>query len=206
VKIKKTFYLITSFCLVTATVLQFTKSISAATEQWSFSNGNAYFLDGRVGIGTTNPAKKLEVAGSMQIGRSDGASLAINTLSGSVRLNTQGSDLIITSGNVGIGTFDPTKKLSVNGTIRAKEIIVDSGWADFVFEPDYKLISLEELDSYIKQNKHLPDLPTSSEVSQAGVALGEVISRLLQKVEELTLYTIQQQQEINHLNNIILNK
>ncbi|HOE05811.1 MAG TPA: hypothetical protein PLZ52_11380 [Bacteroidales bacterium] len=94
------------------------------------------------------------------------------------------------SGNVGIGTSSPTYKLSVNGTIRSKEVIVNTGWSDFVFFDDYKLMSLPELEKYIRENKHLPDIPTTSEVESNGVLLGDISSKLLQKVEEQTLYTI----------------
>ncbi len=96
-------------------------------------------------------------------------------------------------GNVGIGTTNPQNKLDVNGTIRAKEIKVESGWADFVFDEDYNLPSLEEVSSHIKENKHLPGIPSATEVAKDGVNLGEMNVKLLQKIEELTLYVIKQQ-------------
>lgn len=112
-------------------------------------------------------------------------------------------NLIINAGggNVGIGTATPdvNYKLSVNGKIRAKEIRVETGWSDFVFGNDYKLMTLEELDKYIKENKHLPDIPTESEVKENGVELGDMSSKLLQKIEELTLYLIEQKDEIEKL-------
>ena len=99
--------------------------------------------------------------------------------------------MIHENGNVGIGTALPTHKLAVNGTIRAKELIIDSGWADFVFEDDYKLKSLQEVEEYIQTNGHLPDVPSASEVAANGVSVGEMQSKLLQKIEELTLYVIE---------------
>ena len=102
--------------------------------------------------------------------------------------------------NVGIGTLDPQGyKLAVNGTIRAKEIKVDSDWADFVFKKDYKLPALGEVKKHITEKGTLPGIPSESDVKANGVSLGEVNALLLQKIEELTLYVIKQQEEIEQL-------
>ncbi|QLE02012.1 hypothetical protein HX109_10770 [Galbibacter sp. BG1] len=102
------------------------------------------------------------------------------------------------AGNVGIGTEDPGSwKLAVNGKIRAKEIKVETvGWSDFVFEKDYNLPTLEEVDQHIKQKGHLKDIPSAKEVAENGIFLGKMDAKLLQKIEELTLYTIEQQKLI----------
>lgn len=100
---------------------------------------------------------------------------------------------------IGIGTNNPQYKLDVNGTIRAKEIKVETGWADFVFAPDYNLPSLEEVEAHIKAHKHLEGIPSEADVKENGVDLGEMNVKLLQKVEELTLYMIQQKKEIESL-------
>tara|TARA_B110000908_G_C10126573_1_gene390174 strand:- start:217 stop:954 length:738 start_codon:yes stop_codon:yes gene_type:complete len=111
----------------------------------------------------------------------------------------QGDGLRVSSGNVGIGTAD-TKgfKLGVHGKIAAEEVKVAlyNNWADFVFEKEYKLPTLKEVESHIKENGHLKDIPSAKEVAKNGIYLGEMNSKLLQKIEELTLYTIQQQKEI----------
>lgn len=74
-----------------------------------------------------------------------------------------------------------TYKLSVNGKIRAKEVVVETNWPDFVFAEDYKLPSLAEVEHFIKKHKHLPDIPSQQQVADQGVNLGEMQARLLQK-------------------------
>lgn len=106
-----------------------------------------------------------------------------------------------TSGvGVGLGTSPDTDfatgyRLKVNGKIRAKEVKVETNWSDFVFAPDYKLMPLGELERSIQAQGHLPGIPSAQEVGRDGVAVGEMESRLLQKVEELTLYVIQLSKE-----------
>lgn len=105
------------------------------------------------------------------------------------------------SERVGIGTTSPdiNYMLSINGKIRAKEVVVETGWADFVFEDDYNLISLAELENFVIENNHLPGIPTEEEVKNNGVSVGEMNSKLLQKVEELTLYVIELNKKIEML-------
>lgn len=101
------------------------------------------------------------------------------------------------SGNVGIGTLNPGSfKLAVEGKIGAREVKVQSsGWADFVFAEDYVLPPLAEVEQFIKENKHLPEVPSEAEVKENGIELGKMDALLLQKIEELTLYMIELKKE-----------
>ena len=103
-------------------------------------------------------------------------------------------DLTIQSGTgrLGIGTASPTEKLHVNGKIRASAPV----WADFVFEPEYELSSIQEVDDFIQENGHLEGIPTEEEVLKNGVDLTLMDAKLLQKIEELTLHLIDQNKKL----------
>ncbi|WP_271425072.1 hypothetical protein [Aequorivita sinensis] len=116
------------------------------------------------------------------------------------------------NGKIGIGTSNPDELLTVKGKIHTQEVLVDLDGAvapDYVFEqyftgtsslmPEYNLISLEELELYLKENNHLPNIPSADTMKAEGISLKEMNLLLLQKIEELTLYTLQQQKEIDAL-------
>jgi len=107
----------------------------------------------------------------------------------------------IVNGQVGIGLANPDKMLTVNGAIHAKEIIVDVNdpLADYVFHPDYELMPLHKVEAFVKTNHHLPEIPSAAEVKENGLNMGEMQNKLLQKIEELTLYMIEQQKQIEEL-------
>ena len=91
-------------------------------------------------------------------------------------------------------------KLGYDGLLMAKEIKVTlDGWPDYVFGKDYRLMSLPETEAYIKENGHLPDIPSAEEVEAEGLSLGEINKALIQKVEELTLHVIELQKQIDEL-------
>ncbi|MCL1666891.1 GAS domain-containing protein [Elizabethkingia ursingii] len=202
--------------------------------------------DGNIGIGTTNPENSeswnrvLEVKGN-ETSKFINSTSTISTgiwshdygfygspaggMAGtstnhpySLVTNKTPKMTISTDGNIGIGTTNPQNKLDVNGTLHAKEVKVDMiGWADFVFEKDYQLPTLDEVEQHIHEKGHLPNIPNTKEVTKNGLSLGESQKLLLQKIEELTLYSIeqnklnkeqsellrQQQQEIQELRNEI---
>jgi len=178
---------------------------------------------GDVGIGTTAPAHKLDVRGNMrlgngsefeqdihfwsgngswQVGTNDAGNGALNNqfyiyddAVGQYRLTVQRS-----TGYVGIGTTTPQSALAVNGKITAKEVEVTlAGFPDYVFEPDYDLMTLEEVEAYIQEHGHLPHVPSACEVEENGLGLGEMNKILLEKVEELTLHLIEKEAELKQL-------
>ncbi|WP_312993029.1 hypothetical protein [Chryseobacterium flavum] len=133
-----------------------------------------------------------------------------------LHINPLGNNVILSreAGNVGIGTENPDQKLTVKGKIHAEDVIVDMNIpADYVFEkyfdgqspirPDYEMPGISELESFVKEHKHLPEIPSAEEILNGGVGLGEFQMKLLQKIEELTLYIISQNKEIENLKSII---
>jgi hypothetical protein len=113
-------------------------------------------------------------------------------------------------GNVGIGTANPDAKLTVKGKIHAEEVLVDLKVpADYVFQKyytgasslkeSYKMPTLEEVEAFTKKNHHLPEIPSAKQLQTEGLHIKEMTVLLLQKVEELTLYTIEQEKQIKGL-------
>ncbi|MBW8683466.1 hypothetical protein [Chitinophaga rhizophila] len=109
-----------------------------------------------------------------------------------------GNGIWKSDGNVGIGTTTlGTYKLAVNGTIGAKKVkVTQAGWADYVFNDEYILPSLDSVEQFIKKNRHLPEIPSEAEVISDGQDVGEMNKLLLKKVEELTLYLIEMRKEL----------
>ncbi|MFT3868482.1 MAG: hypothetical protein QM715_08290 [Nibricoccus sp.] len=175
--------------------------------------------NGSVGIGTTSPSKTLEVCGSVAISNSGklGSGLGYgtptaaqagtlelyNNATGNTTLQSGTSYSLLLNpegGNVGIGTTSPTEKLSVNGRIRAREVVVETtNWSDYVFADGYKLQPLTEVEQHIIIEKHLPGVPSAKDVAEKGVSMGEMQAILLAKIEELTLHAIRQEKRIEAL-------
>ena len=167
--------------------------------------------NGNVGIGIQNPATRLHVDdGALKIGASasaserlknilqfgDGAYVQIGEWEKDDYLSFKAAGYNFTTGNVGIGTAKPIYKLDVAGIIRAEELIVETTGADFVFADDYQLRSLSEVEAFISENKHLPEIQSAYEMQKDGVSVSGLQTQLLQKIEELTLYILQQEKRI----------
>ncbi|MEP5340000.1 MAG: hypothetical protein ABJL44_07360 [Algibacter sp.] len=176
----------------------------------------------KVGIGTTSPASQFDVRTSdnkgIWLNFNDESAITFFPNNGnSVFHLSHGHDnklyisqggivganklmTFVNNGNVGIGTIIPDSKLTVAGNIHAREVkvTIDAG-ADFVFNTDYKLRPLHEVSQFIKEHKHLPEIASEKEMQENGLHLAEMNIKLLQKIEELTLYTIEQQKEITTL-------
>ena len=109
---------------------------------------------------------------------------------------------ITPAGNVGIGTPVPQAKLAVNGDIYSKKVkVTQIGWPDYVFQTSYRLRPLSEVEQYIKQYHHLPEMPSAEEVEKNNLDLGDTQAALLKKIEELTLYVIEQNKKNEEQNN-----
>lgn len=128
---------------------------------------------------------------------------------GALGIMAGGAQSVLTwtsAGNVGIGT-DNTQgyKLAVKGSMIAEEVVVKlyATWPDYVFGKKYNLETLSEVEKFIVENNHLPNVPSEIEVKESGINLGEMDAILLRKIEELTLYTIEQQKLIEKQGNLI---
>ncbi len=189
---------------------------------WEKSGDNIFYNNGKVGIGTDNPKMELDLRGKLNIASNqpqlfledtsgDTGSWSINNYNGHLNFDNptigyaNRKVTFKSNGRVGIGTTSPAYELAVNGTIRCKQLIVDTGWSDFVFRDDYKLPPLSEVDQFIKQKGHLPGIPSEAEVKEKGVNVGDISSKLLQKIEELTLYVIDLKKENDILKEKIAN-
>lgn len=128
------------------------------------------------------------------------------TNTGTARFRGNGNNYF--QGNVGIGTLSPQAKLAVEGDILAKEIKVktDITVPDYVFQDSYELASLEEVERYIKANKHLPEVPSAAEIKKDGLDLAQMNLLLLKKIEELTLYIIEQNKQLEKVRKSADNK
>lgn len=131
---------------------------------------------GKVGIGTATPSEKLDVNGNIY---------------------TNGKILINQANTSAVTPY----ALAVNGTaIFTKAVVkLNSNWPDYVFEPEYGLLPIAQLEKYVQENKHLPGIPAAAEVSKEGIDLGNTQTQQLQKIEELTLYIIELNRKIEAL-------
>lgn len=179
------------------------RNFSSSSIAFSFRNSSdgkllTVLSSGNVGVGTINPLAKLDVNGTLRTNNT------ISLISGvTTYINLSSGDSYFNGGGLAIGKTTPSigYKLDVNGKVRANEIVVNTTGADFVFDDNYRMRTLNEIETFIKENKHLPEIPTAEEMQQSGMNLSEINTKLLQKVEELTLYIIEQEKRIQALEN-----
>ncbi|WP_113614389.1 hypothetical protein [Chitinophaga flava] len=203
--------------------LMASKTLSFSTDNFRDTSQSKELMtilnNGNIGIGTTKPGAPLSFAsyvGAKILLYGDSAlnfGLGIQNYLLQIYTSGKNSDIafgygssaaftetmrIKGNGNVGIGTKDPGDyKLAVEGKIGAREVEVKSGpWPDFVFDKKYTLRTLQEVEDFISTNKHLPEIPSEETVKKEGINLGNMNALLLQKIEELTLYVIDQDKRI----------
>ncbi|WP_375444382.1 hypothetical protein [uncultured Fibrella sp.] len=183
-------------------------------------NGTSYtvYFTVQSGVTVTASAGNVNAAGSQVTGVPAGSNVTIyaTLTAGCTSQQTASSpagcgggtvDLTNINGYVGINTLNnggskadgEVFRLAVKGKVLAEEVRVRTGWSDFVFDQDYKLSTLSTVERHIKRYKHLPGIPPATEIQANGVDLGKSQTLLLQKIEELTLYAIQQQKQIERL-------
>lgn len=172
----------------------------------TLGGSGSMFLGYQAGYNETG-SNKLYIANSNTAnplikGEFDNKNLKINT----------GATVSQTLGFLAVGNFDaafampsPTNSYRLivqDGIITEKIKVAVKGtadWADYVFEPSYKLMSLDKVESFVKENKHLPNVPSAEEMSKNGLDVTQTSAKLMEKIEELTLYMIEMNKEIKAL-------
>lgn len=169
---------------------------------------------GKVGIGNvTSPSAKLHIKADsdekadLMLEATGTSAIYFKNKNNSISLTgnimtLSAGGFSYTNGNVAIGTMPNNDyKLAVKGVIRSEEVVVElmTSWPDYVFASDYSLPKLNEVKAFVNKNGHLPGLPSASQVSEEGLGLGDINAKLLEKIEELTLYIIEQEERIQKL-------
>jgi hypothetical protein len=186
---------------IQGSLLQIYSSANNADIAFGYGSSNAFtenarlFGNGNMHIGRYSTWAT--VADNRKINFGDGDYTYIGEIGADDRLELQAGSFNFKNGDVFIGTNDFIKgagyKLRVGGKIFSEEVRVQlqSAWPDYVFEKKYEKLSLEELEKYVNEKKHLPNIPSAEEVEKNGQHLGEIQSKMLEKIEELSLYIIE---------------
>ncbi|MCL2041849.1 MAG: hypothetical protein FWG84_07415 [Bacteroidales bacterium] len=178
---------------------------------WTFYDGSTNKIIGRNTYWNGSNFVRMQQGYASQITFDNNGNLMFHTAptgnAGSI-VSAWNTVAVKNNGSVGIGTTDTGNyKLKVDGVINCTEVVVTAGgqldkgdeWPDYVFADDYNLRSLDEVASYIEQHQRLPEIPSAADVAEKGVSLLEINTLLLKKVEELTLYIIDLQNQVDEL-------
>jgi hypothetical protein len=170
---------------------------------------NFIVRNGKLGVNTSTPQAPLHVTGNDGLINLEGANTAFtqyfplgyaNGRKAWVGFGSSGSNNFTisnekTGGNIAF--MASGGNVIVDATLKAKQVIVQSNvWADYVFDPIYKLLPLPQLKAYIEANKHLPNMPSTAEVKANGISISDMQTKQMEKIEELTLYIIQQDEQL----------
>ncbi len=176
-----------------------------ATGQGTFDNGQVYTAsDGNIAQQYFEAANNHKLAVGIH---DNGQAFLMNQSANTMALGVGNTEnlWLLNNGNIGIGTDSPEQKLHVAGNMRVVEVeatdveVRPSGWADFVFAPEYSLQPIEAVKQFIEANHHLPGVPSAAQVAEEGISVAEMQKTLLQKIEELTLYVIDLKEENQQL-------
>jgi hypothetical protein len=201
----------------------------SGTSPWQSNVSDIYFNTGNVGIGTDSPDAKAHISGEIEVLRLESTSDPLlsfysgssykawmqafgddfyitNRMTGRLRLRTSNVDRLVIEGNgnvvIGATSGATDYKLSVNGKMACEEILIDDQgyWPDYVFAENYKLMPIDELEKSIEENHHLPGMPSAQEVTEnGGHHVGDVQKKMLEKIEELSLYIIEINKRVTSL-------
>jgi len=201
----------------------------AANDYWLADGSDIYFNSGKVGIGTSSPGAKAHISGGIEVLRLESSSDPLisfyegstykawmqafdddfyitNRMTGRLRLRTSNIDRLVIdgSGNVVIGATTGATGyiLSVKGRLACDEILIDDQayWPDYVFQKEYDLLTIDEFRNSVETNKHLPGMPSADDISEnGGFHVGDMQKKLLEKIEELSLYIIELNERVKTL-------
>ncbi|MFS8130877.1 MAG: hypothetical protein ACMG57_02770 [Candidatus Dojkabacteria bacterium] len=195
----------------------FATKLFATSGQWSATGSTIYYNDGNIGLGATNLPAKLGLSNAPGVtwamfqqnnynskyyihDSADGLKMEMAVYDGTNGQTHWNVLSIVRNGDIQMGLTNDQVNLFVNGSITTRALTVTAtGWPDFVFATGYKLKQLSDVEKFISDNKHLPDVPSEDQIIKNGINVADIQKTQMQKIEELTLYAIQQDKKLNNL-------